>query len=136
MISTFFEHRPADQHGHAAAVLPEVLLLEWLDSPDQLQLCHGPRVAVAPFRRRQARPVQATRGEILSVVSHDAEKRVIRLKNATFEIPDDDPDDIGVDQTPDFLFALFKIALELDVLLGRFSPPSRFEPRERQRRPC
>ncbi|MGA7263176.1 MAG: hypothetical protein WCA23_11740 [Stellaceae bacterium] len=80
--------------------------------------------------------MQATRGEILSVVSHHAEKRVIRVKNATFEIPDDDPDDVGVDQAPDLLFALFKIALQVDVLLRRFPPPSRFEPRERQRRPC
>ena len=34
-----------------------------------------------------------------------------------------------------FVSRSFEIAVELDVLLGRFSPPSRFEPRERQRRP-
>lgn len=79
--------------------------------------------------------MQATRGEILSVVSHDAEKRVIRLKNATFEIPDDDPDDVGVDQASDLRLALFEIAVELDVFLDRFPPPFRFEPRKRERRP-
>ena len=61
-------------------------------------------------------PVQATRGEILPVVSHHAEKLVIGLKNATFDFPDDDPDDVGVDQAPDLLVARLEIAVELDVL--------------------
>ena len=36
---------------------------------------------VAPFRRRQVRPAQAACDEILTVVSHHAEKRVIGLEN-------------------------------------------------------
>ena len=100
--------------------------------PDHLQLGNGPCVAVVPFRRRQVHPAHATRGKILSVVSRHAEKRIIGLKNAAFESPDDDPDDVGVEQAPDLLVALFKIAVELNVLLGRFPPPSRFEPCERQ----
>ena len=136
LTCTFLEHRPADQHRHAASVFPHILLLEWLGSPDPLELCHGKRVAVAPFRRRHRGPVQATRGEILPVVPHHAEKFVIGLKNAPLDFPDDDPDDVGVDQAPDLLIALFDIALEPDVLLCRFSTPSRFEPCERQRHPC
>ena len=80
--------------------------------------------------------MQATRDEILPVVSHHAEKFVIGLENAPLDFPDNDPDDVGVDQAPDLLIARLDIALELDVLLCRFSPPPRFEPCERQRCPC
>src|SRR4029077_274107 len=86
LVSFFAERSQTDQHGHAAPIFPKVLLLEWLDCPDPLQLCISPRVALAPFRRRQVRLVQATRDKILSIVSPHAEKRVICLKNATFEI--------------------------------------------------
>ena len=112
LVSFFAERSQTDQHGHAAAVFPKVLLLEWLDCPDHLQLCISPRVALAPFRRRQVRSVQATRDKILSIVSSHAEKRVICLKNATFEIPDDDPDDVGVDQAPDLRFAFFDLSVQ------------------------
>ena len=136
LTCTFLEHRPADQHRHAASVFPQVLFLEWLGSPDPLELCHGTRVAVAPFRRRQRCPVQATGGEILPVVSHHAEKLVIGLKNAPLDFPDDDADDVGVDQAPDLLVARQEIAVERDVLRDRFTPPDRFEPCERQRHHC
>ena len=38
LTCTFLEHRPADQHRHAASVFPQVLLLEWLGSPDPLEI--------------------------------------------------------------------------------------------------
>jgi hypothetical protein len=44
--------------------------------------------------------MQATRGEIFAVVPHYAEKRVFSFKNATFEIPEDDPDDGGAGHPP------------------------------------
>jgi len=132
----FPEHRPADQHRHAASVFPQVLFLEWLGSPDPLELRHGTRVAVAPFRRCQRCPVQATRGEILPVVSHYTEKLVIGLKNAPLDFPDDDADDVGVDQVADLLVARQEIAVERNVLCDRFPPADRFEPSERQRHPC
>src|SRR6266403_1372276 len=112
LVSFFAERSQTDQHGHASPIFPKVLLLEWLDCPDPLQLCISPRVVLAPFRRRQVRSVQAARDKILSIVSPHAEKRVICLKNATFEIPDDDPDDVGVDQTPNLCFVLFELAVQ------------------------
>ena len=72
--------------------------------------------AVAPFRRSQVRPADAARGEVLAVVSHDAEKRVIGLDDPAVEVPDEDPDDIGVDQAPDLGFAFRQIAVETGVL--------------------
>ena len=134
LICTLFEHRPADQHGHTASVFTQIFLLEWRERPDQLQLRDVTCVEVAPFRRRQHRTVQASRGEILAVVTHDTQKRVIGLKYATFEVPDHDPDDIGVDEASDLPVALLEIAVELDVLLGRLSPSLRLAPRECQRR--
>src|SRR5258705_7115725 len=112
LVSFFAERSQTDQHGHAAPNFPKVLLLEWLDCPGPLQLCISPRVALAPFRWRQVRSVQAARDKILSIVSPHAEKRVICLKNATFEIPDDDPDDVGVDQAPDLCFVLFELTVQ------------------------
>ena len=101
MVPGFLEGRHADEHGHAAAVFPEVLLLERLQSPAHFELGHPASfVAITPFRGSQVRPVQATRDEILAVVSHHGEERVIRLENPTFELPDEDPDDVGVDQAP------------------------------------
>ena len=116
LVPAFFEGRRAEQHGHTAAVLPEVLLLERLQAPALLVLFHQPRVAVAPFRRRQICPAYATGDEILAVVSHHTEKRVIGLENLTFEIPNEDPDDVGVDQAPDLRFAFCEIAVQAGIL--------------------
>jgi len=87
LVAFFAKRSQADQHGHAAPIFPKVLLLEWLDCPDHFQLCISPRVALAPFRRRQVRSVQAARDKILSIVSPHAEKRVICLKNANLRDP-------------------------------------------------
>jgi hypothetical protein len=80
--------------------------------------------------------MQAPRGEILPVVSHHAEKLVIGLKNAPLDFPDDDTDDVGVDQAPDLLVAGQQIAVECDILRDRLAPPVRLEPCKRQRRSC
>src|ERR1700676_2031426 len=64
-LSAFFEARRADQHGHTAAVFPEILLLERLHGSGPLQLFNGLCIAPAPFRRRQVRPAWATGHEIL-----------------------------------------------------------------------
>src|SRR5215469_2873173 len=72
-------------------------------------------MVVEPFRRGEVRPAQATRDEILTVVSHHAEKGVIGLENPTSKLPDDDPDDIGINQAPDLRFALGEIAIQLSI---------------------
>src|SRR6478609_6086280 len=113
MILTFFEARYTDQHGHAAAIFPYVLLLERLHAP----LLRDPPllVAVAPFRRCKVSPAQTARDEILTVVSHDAEKCVIALQNPTSTLPDDDPDDVGVDQASYLRFAFAEIAVQTRI---------------------
>src|SRR5882672_4805975 len=60
--------RASNQHGHTAAVLPEILLLVCLKNPSCQELCQGTFVAFAPFGRRQIRPAQSTRDEVLTAV--------------------------------------------------------------------
>src|SRR5262249_40896518 len=70
LLTTSLEHRGANHHGHAAAILLKVLLLERLDRPSRLYLCEGTLVAVAPFYRRQMGPAEVTRHEIFMAVFH------------------------------------------------------------------
>src|SRR5215472_16959583 len=111
LILSILEARRADQYGQAAAVFPKILLLELWDTPRQFQLSEGTFVTVAPFRRRQIGSVQATRGEILSVVSHHSEKRVVGITNAAFEIENRDPDNVRVEQASDLPVSLFDIPM-------------------------
>src|SRR5262249_1872935 len=100
-LAAFLEQRTAGQHGDAAAVLPEELLLIGLYGRSGLDFGHRAFVALAPFRRRQLRPPHRTRQEIVTAVLDHAEKRIVRLENPTLEIPEADSDDVGVDQSPD-----------------------------------
>src|SRR6266404_3546292 len=62
------KQRASNQHGQAAAIFPEKLLLVWLKHPGCQCLCQGTLVALAQFGRRQIRPAQSTRDEILTAV--------------------------------------------------------------------
>src|SRR5258705_13944069 len=59
--------RASNQNGDAAAVFPEVLLLVMKNASFK-EFCQGTFVALAPFGRRQVRPAQSTRVELLTVV--------------------------------------------------------------------
>ena len=63
-------------------------------------------------------PVDAARREILAVVSHHSEKRVIGFENRTIEIPEEDADNVGFDEAPDLRFAFRKVAVQAGILLG------------------
>ena len=47
-----------------------------------------------PVQRSEVGPAQAPRDDIVALVVHDAEKRVIGIEYPTFEIPDENADDI------------------------------------------
>src|SRR5262249_14398506 len=115
-IRAFFEARDADQHLHAAAIFAEILLFERWQAAGHLQLCHPSYVEVPPFRRREVRPAYATRDHILTLISQHVEKLVIGLDDPTFEIPDEDPDDVSVDQAPDLRFAFLELAVQTAVV--------------------
>jgi hypothetical protein len=72
---------------------------------------------------------------ILAVVSHHAQKGVIGLEDAAVDSQMMIPMMLESTRRRIFLsVARFEIAVELDVLLGGFSPPFRLQPR--QRHPC
>src|SRR3954453_4184118 len=112
----FLEQRGTSENGQAAAIFPEKLLLVWLNSPGCLQFCQGAFVALAPFRRRQIGPAHSARDEIVTAVLQHAQKRFVGFDDRTFEVPDEDPQNVGVDQAPDLSFAIFEIAIELRIL--------------------
>ena len=117
LVSGVLKGRHTDEHGHAAAVFPKVLLLERLQGSAHFELGHPVSfVAITPFRRSQVSPVQATRDEIVTVVSHHGEKRVVRLENPPVDFPDEDPDDVGIDEAPDPRFAFGEIAIQARIL--------------------
>src|SRR5882724_9597134 len=62
------KQRASNQHGQAAAIFPEKLLLVWLKDPGCQRLFQGTFVAFAQFGRRQIPPAQLTRDEILTAV--------------------------------------------------------------------
>ena len=83
-----------DQHGHPAAILPEILLLAGLHLArprEFFSLFVG--MHFLPFRRRDVEPSKP-RLQILAVVLDHAEKRVIGVENPSVQIPENDPDNI------------------------------------------
>src|SRR5258708_28989816 len=90
LVSAFVEGRSAEEHGHPAAVLSKVLLLERFVASGRPELYRSPFLSVVPFGGCQLSPAEATRKEIVAAVSHHAEKCFVGLENATFKIPHDD----------------------------------------------
>src|SRR3979490_495171 len=85
LVSAFVEGRSAEKHGHAAAVLPKVLLLERFVASGRPELYHSLFVGVLPFGGCQRSPAEPTRNEIVAAVSHHTEKGFIGVENATFK---------------------------------------------------
>src|SRR5215813_8187693 len=73
-------------------------------------------VALAPFWRGQPGPAHAARNQVLTVIPYDTEKCVIGLKYSTFDVANEDSDDVGVDQTPNLSFAIFEVAIKPRIL--------------------
>ena len=106
----------ADQHRHQAAVLVEILLFIRGQAAGLLELLQVSfLLAVEPFAGCQVGPSQATRDEIRALVADDAKKRVIGLENLTTLVPEDDPDDVGVDQSADLRFPFPDFAVQVAV---------------------
>jgi hypothetical protein len=118
LIPFLVERGDADQDGDATAVLAEIFLFKGLHGSCRLHLCQRPCVALAPFLRGQICPIHAPRGEILPVVSHHPQERVISLNNLAVDVPDDDPDDIGIDQAPDLGFAFAEATMDRMQSMG------------------
>src|SRR6267143_1748022 len=105
LVTALFKCCPTNQHGHTATVFSRVFLLERLEPAATFLLFDPCVIPVAPVGRRQVRPPYAARNQVFAIVVHHAKKFVVGLKNATVEIPDENPDDVGIDQAPDLRFA-------------------------------
>src|SRR5262249_15500216 len=90
----------------------EVLLLARLSGSGAQHFRHTPGGVVAPFHWRQVGPAHAARDEILTIVPYDAEKCVIGLDNPALDIPDEDSDDVRVDQAPELRFASLYLSVQ------------------------
>src|SRR6266851_2615485 len=91
LVPTSLKQRGTDQHRHAVPIFPKKLLLVWLSRPGSLQFCHGAFVALAPFGRRQIRPAQSTRDEILTAVLQHLKKRRVGFDYLTLDVREEDP---------------------------------------------
>src|SRR5712671_6252834 len=111
LVTALFKCCPTNQHGHTATVFSRVFLLERLEPAATFLLFDPCVIPVAPVGRRQVRPPYAARNQVFAIVVHHAKKFVVGLKNATFEIPDENSDDVGIDQTPNLRFAFLQCLL-------------------------
>src|SRR5262245_57670721 len=112
LVLFFADRCPTDKHRNAAAVLAEVLLLARLGASRSYYFRHTPCGIVAPFRRGQLTPAHAPGDEIFAIVLDDAQKRFVGFENSTFDIPDEDADDIGLEQAPDLCFACCELSMQ------------------------
>src|ERR1700756_1894563 len=71
-------------------------------------------MALAPFGRRQIGPAYSARDEILAAVLQHPQKRFVGIDDCTFEVPDEDSQNVGVDQAPDLLLRALAISDVLD----------------------
>src|SRR5258707_9572072 len=105
LVTALFKCCPTNQHGHTATVFSCVFLFERFEPTATFLLLDPGVIPVAPVGRRQVRPPYAARNQVFAIVAHHAKKFVVGLKNATIEIPDENSDDVGIDQALDLRFA-------------------------------
>ena len=110
------ERRSAYEHSHAAAILAEVLLLEGLAPANGPCLLPCPLVGGKPFDRRDVRPPQPPRCQVVLAVAQHAQECFIRLENGAVQVCDHHADDVGVDQAPELAFPFLQLAVETAVL--------------------
>src|SRR6516164_9959653 len=113
LIRPSLECRATNQHRHAATVLTEILLLVRLVGRSYPY--RGALGTITPFRRRQFPPIQVASQEILSRISHYAEKGVVSISDPTISIPYDDADDVRIDQPSYPRVPILQIIIEADV---------------------
>ena len=106
---------PPTIRGCACHLLDLLPFMGLCDS-DCLHLCQGARFALLPFGRGQVGPSHTARDQILTTVSDDAKKGLVGIDDPTVGMPDDDADDVGVDQPPNPCLALLEVAIEAAVL--------------------
>src|SRR6266849_2301042 len=104
-LASTFKQRTSNQHGHAAAIFPEKLLLVWLNCPCRLYTRQFTFVTLMPFGRCQVSPKHSTRDQILTGILQHAQKGFIGIDDTlAFDVSDENPQNVGVDQSTDLVF--------------------------------
>src|SRR5262249_1629627 len=107
-----FETRCANQYRHPAIVLANEIPFKRLQATGTLDLFDKVLTKTAePLGRRQISPAHPARKQVLTLVPQQTEKCVVGVENGAVEIPNDDPDDVGVYQPPDLRLAFRKVAV-------------------------
>ena len=113
LVTALFKCCATNQHGHTAAVFSDIFLFERLEPAATFLLFDLCVLPLAPFGRRQVRPPYAARKPGPRDRSSPCEEIVIGLNDAAIDIPDENPDYIGVHQAPNLRFAFCEIAVGL-----------------------
>ena len=111
-VPLFTERCASDQHRHATAVFPKVLLLVRLRGPDRRHFSQSLCVPVMPFWRRQRCSAQSTSRDFRLIVSDNIVKRLIGLLNLPVEVRDQNPNNIRVDKASDLRLPFLKISIK------------------------
>src|SRR5262249_34461305 len=112
LITSFFNERGTNKHGDAAAVFSKIFLLEGRNDPCRAQLFPRELIALAPLRGTEIAPSQTTPIQVFTLISQDAEKRVIGLNHLVVSVGNKDSDDIRVDQAPNLRFPICEITIK------------------------
>ncbi len=116
LLLTRFEGGQTDNHRQPTAVLADVLLFEWLGPAGVDRRCQC-NIAVSAHRRRgHVTPMDIARKQLITGVTDHAQERVVGLDDFPFHAPDDDADDVGVDQPTDLRFSLGEVAVQARVV--------------------
>lgn len=126
-LASLVEGQLLDKHRNPTSVLAKKLALTGQQGPRQTALVLGAFiVALEAFPTRQVVPVQSARDQVCALVSDYAEKRVIGVTNPAVEIPEHDPDHVGVKK--ELRFLPLQSAVRRPVLVAtdrKFSRPHR-----------
>jgi len=87
-----------------------------LNRPSRLEIRNRAFILLAPFSWRQIGPAHTTGNEIVTTVLQHVEKCIIGLENLPIEIPDEHPNDVGINQPSNPRFALLEVTIKTRVL--------------------
>ncbi|MNI29701.1 hypothetical protein D3C73_835240 [compost metagenome] len=117
-LAVGLEHRQADDHRQAPAVLGEVLFLVRLCIAGAHRLGQVTLAQLAKLRCRQVAPAQQPRSEICAFVANHAQEGIVGFDDVAIGVPHQDADDVGVHQTADLAFALGHLPVQARVFQG------------------
>lgn len=93
VVARTLEHGRPDEDGDARPVLPPVLFLAEAGDTGPVQLLDRALVDVAPLARREVRPPDVARQELLARMTQEVCQRRVHLEDPPVQVADEDPDD-------------------------------------------